>query len=456
MDADKLISIAYKRCNFRVKPALHSSRPAASNSRSMSNSSDGRPAAAATKPVQASSSQTQTQNPPPGSGKTGNTSGRQLISPRLRTNQGLGAVPDVLVGIGLAHVGPRSAAASASTDSINLNNGDKEEEKIAFQRAHSWSIGRASMEAALPSDFNVKSTVSTDRINFGNRPVSISKATKTDPLRLSVNADYRYSEKERESIVAADLRLSAEYLSAQKLKNRGKKLLPTINGELNFYRADIAVWRRSFRYLVNWISTTFSDIHPCLCGWVLCRPALEERHSRMEVARRLWREQLSSNQNDESRSDSPTAVVNSDVDEENASPNPKATREDRPEHEQEDEGGLPGRGGASPIPPMDSHTLGGGEETHSDSSTTAPTGHKEHPRGGGGGGGGVKEGGILSLLRGRRSFTSTERSFPGLSPSSQVKNLDFAGAFTTDLSDVLNSTYNLDHEFERISDKAMK
>ena len=109
------------------------------------------------------------------------------------------------------------------------------------------------MEAASPSDFNVKSTVSTDRINFSNRPVSISKAIKTDPLRLSVNADYRYSEKERESIVAADLRLSAEYLSAQKLKNRGKKLLPTINGELNFYRADIAVWRRSFRYLVNWI-----------------------------------------------------------------------------------------------------------------------------------------------------------------------------------------------------------
>ena len=250
MDADKLISVAYKRCNFRVKPALHSSRSAKGISRS---ASDGNHTAAVTKPGHTSSS-SQPHNPQSGISSIGSGSGRQLISPRLRTNQGLGAVPDVLVGIGLAHVGPR-VASTPSSDSINFHVSSPrmseggEEEKIALQRANSWSIGRPPIEASSAVDFSLKATVSADRISFSGRPISITKATKPDPLRLSVNADYRYSEKERESIVAADLRLSAEYLSAQKFKNRGKKILPTINGELNFYRADIAVWRRSFRLL---------------------------------------------------------------------------------------------------------------------------------------------------------------------------------------------------------------
>ena len=177
----------------------------------------------------------------------------------------------------------------------------------------------------------------------------------------------------------------------------------------------------------------------------------------MEVARKLWRDQLNSNENGESRSGSPTPVVNSDVDEENATLEPNGIKEERPEHEQENEGGSGWR--ASPIANMtsiDPHRHSGDEALNSDSSTIVTTGHNEQ-RGDGAAAAAAVGGGILgSLLRGRRSFTPTERGFPSrssLSPGSQVKNLDFSGAFNADLSDVLNSTYNLDHEFERISDK---
>lgn len=171
----------------------------------------------------------------------------------------------------------------------------------------------------------------------------------------------------------------------------------------------------------------------------------------MEVARKLWREQLNSNESDELRSNSPTAVVNSDVDEENATLQPNEIKEERPEHEQESEGGSDRR--ASPIASMNSHRHSD-EEARSDSSTIVTTGHNQQRGEGAVAAAGTGTGILGSLLRGRRSFTSTERSFPSkssLSPGSQVKNLDFSGAFNTDLSDVLNSTYNLDHEFERIS-----
>jgi hypothetical protein len=70
-----------------------------------------------------------------------------------------------------------------------------------------------------------------------------------DSWRLSTGGDfdYHHSDQERDSVSARDLRLSAEYLSTQKFKKRHTRVTVQRNGELNFYRADIAVWRRSFR-----------------------------------------------------------------------------------------------------------------------------------------------------------------------------------------------------------------
>lgn len=246
VDADKLIAVAYKRSSFRVKPAFRSTSLAG-----------------------------QTAHPTQRQGSNNNSSNSGLfVSPRLHTShEGLGAVPDNLIGIGLAHVGPASSLAlapiaaagrdrerdkdnnsgseSPTRENLGDQGRDKDMERSSLHRASSWSGGRLSVDTTFPDrDSAVLRSASSGRGSFNNRPNS-ARGSKPDPLRLSSSADYRYSERERESISASDLRLSAEYLSAQNMSKRSKKSLRFVNGEFNFYRADIAVWRRSFRSILT-------------------------------------------------------------------------------------------------------------------------------------------------------------------------------------------------------------
>jgi len=79
--------------------------------------------------------------------------------------------------------------------------------------------------------------------------LSGTAARRSNSIRLSDHpqspADLSSGFRGSESMCAKDLRLSAEYLSAQKIKRR--RIVTYRNGDFNFYRADIAVWRKSFR-----------------------------------------------------------------------------------------------------------------------------------------------------------------------------------------------------------------
>lgn len=161
------------------------------------------------------------------------------------------------------------------------------------------------------------------------------------------------------------------------------------------------------------------------------RPALEERHARMEKARQQWRERL---------------------------------------QEREDEGGLeePSNSEAEECP-QSSATHDGGElspTTRDTDVVPAPLGAQsetlpQQPSS-------KRSRGVLASFRGgtapspstarlgaRPSGESIQPPHPRpastpsrLSPIALARNLDLGGAFDVDTSDIVKSTYDLDHEFE--------
>jgi len=145
-----------------------------------------------------------------------------LLNPRLKIRlKDQGAVPDKLIGVGLAHIGP---CLFSDTDSV---------------------------------------PVSFDSFAFRHRYSSFT-ASEDDTTDLS----RRLSSKDlcRSTLqIAGDLCSYDEYLSRHPHKLKAHRPKSGRFKAFEFYRADIALWRSSFR------------------------PALEERQRAMEEARESWR-----------------------------------------------------------------------------------------------------------------------------------------------------------------------
>lgn len=150
-------------------------------------------------------------------------SSSDLLNPRLkiRVLKDQGAVPDRLIGVGLAHIGP--CLFSSDTDSSPVPF-----DSFAFRHRHS-------------SFASEEETMDMSR-----------RLSSKDLCRSTLQ-------------ISGDLCSYDEYLSRHPHKLKAHRPKSSRYKAFDFYRADLALWRSSFR------------------------PALEERQRAMEEARESWR-----------------------------------------------------------------------------------------------------------------------------------------------------------------------
>eukprot|EP01038_Epipyxis_sp_PR26KG_P005733 gene5733-7917_t len=234
-----------------------------------------------------------------------------LMSPRVRSGSKTGLIPADLIGLGLAHFGPvmkQTVIPAVLTTSQEdghdgeLNNNHYKENSISnanggsTERFNDKYIENAtnlasptvvSMESKSDSKNNsptmpniklhLNTSISLDneisppppnnspipdnrKVSSSNNTHENSSNITTDVLPSSPSSAYNYSRNSFSNRLSEDLQ--KKRMKRVVNQKKGNK-----NGDLNFYRADISLWRASFR------------------------PALEERHIRMENARKAWREQ---------------------------------------------------------------------------------------------------------------------------------------------------------------------
>lgn len=258
IDADQLIAIAYK--GYSPKPLLYKVQltPTVSPKNRVTMS--------APRPVRAVS--------------VGTAS--EVANPRLKTQTAQGAVPMDLIGIGLAHMGPDNSPESPSPRTSAY------EDNFAYLDA----VGTIGEPTPTSSRANsAESTTSTgtgtpmkgnflELLNFGtpnNGPKvripsyrSPSKDNKdsgtTDRNSFTGTAARPRSFRQFTPLqVSADQLSYESYIAQNPHKAQGVRKVNR-SKVLNFSRADIALWRSSFR------------------------PSLEEQYKQMEEARAEWRE----------------------------------------------------------------------------------------------------------------------------------------------------------------------
>lgn len=252
IDADKLIAAAYK--SYRTKPILKKVNANKSN---------------ANVPVGLDVATT--------------------ISPRLSNKSSMGAVPAELRGLGLAHTGPADAyekmmarlsehIAEVEPPSGSTSGGTVSEDPTSPTR--SIGDGRGTLE---PDIMQVAQEVSDKLLmndNSNTDGVDTDGPTDVDDDPVFAQPElimHRFTE----SSIVSNHMFSAQY--AKKLhKKKVARAVPR-DGEFDFHRCDIALWRASFR------------------------PALEERYERMEAARAAWRK--NSLQGDAPVIEKPASVV---------------------------------------------------------------------------------------------------------------------------------------------------
>lgn len=164
--------------------------------------------------------------------RTKKATSSDLLNPRLkiRVLKDQGAVPDRLIGVGLAHIGPCQFSSDADSSSpVSFDS-------FAFRHRHSCS------SSALTSYEEEQAVMDMSR-----------RLSSKDILCRSTLQ------------ISGDLCSYDEYLSRHPHKLKAHRPKSGRYKPFDFYRADLALWRSSFR------------------------PALEERQRAMEEARESWR-----------------------------------------------------------------------------------------------------------------------------------------------------------------------
>jgi hypothetical protein len=205
----------------------------------------------------------------------------EVANPRLRgSNKQQGAVPAELIGIGLAHIGPDKCPDSP------VPRTDAYEENLAYIDAVG-TIGEptGNSSRANSSDSSVGTPTKNSGVAFAFGNTLLSRTSGSGQEFRSPVKERKDSVESRGSFSSTSgrprsirqftpLQVSSEQLSyeaymlqyPQKAPGVRKKGKSTV---LNFHRADIALWRSSFR------------------------PALEEQYRVMEEARQEWKREAS-------------------------------------------------------------------------------------------------------------------------------------------------------------------
>lgn len=209
----------------------------------------------------------------------GTSSSRESLynSPRLRPSSVYGNVPPELIGIGFAHMGPmyvKKRTESTATDAGSEKTENRERlmsEEYVDLTAHS---NEETQRDEAPIKIDVSSGSSSPVSNSSHSP-SLSPSTSprnnntsstTNLSTDSVDDDISFANPEVLLSRASEYRNNTQLFQNQNLVKKTRKNRKFKNGEFNFYRADITLWRASFR------------------------PSLEERHEKMEYARQKWRQ----------------------------------------------------------------------------------------------------------------------------------------------------------------------
>lgn len=160
--------------------------------------------------------------------------GQATLNPRLSVSRAdYGIVPPELIGIGLAHIGP--------TKPISVRDAD------------------LNPEDSMPATPAVKSMPSITEKEEDEPRISASR--NSESIRRDSDTNTPLTERDLEYLRIA----AALEEKRNKVRTSSKKKNAVANGMFTFYRSDIALWRASFR------------------------PALEERHEKLEAARKKWR-----------------------------------------------------------------------------------------------------------------------------------------------------------------------
>lgn len=187
------------------------------------------------------------------------------VSPRLSNKSWFGAVPTELMGMGLAHTGPADAydkmMARLSMDKSMSVTVAVTDETLGLEMAVLDIATRIS--EPLEKDILDVVAVLSDQL--------LQEEAKADGEQVEVIDDPVFSQPEllmhrfTESAVGSHM-FSAQY---EKKLHKKKRAVKGRDGDFDFHRCDLALWRSSFR------------------------PALEERYERMEQARQQWRKNSS-------------------------------------------------------------------------------------------------------------------------------------------------------------------
>lgn len=287
IDADQLIAVAYK--GYTPKPFLYKIQlsPKVSTSKS-----------AASTLV----------SPRPLSQAAGAGSASELANPRLKTRHiAHVAVPMDLIGIGLAHMGPDVSpeAPSPRTSAYEENFAYLEavgtigEPTPNSSRANSAESAASTGAGESPTGSPVKGNL-LEQLSFGSpnggpkvripsyrspskdstsNSNSFSYSTSTDRNSFTGSAERPRSFRQFTPLQVSADQLSYEaYIAQNPHKAQGVRKVNS-RKVLNFNRADIALWRSSFR------------------------PSLEEQYQQMEAARAEWRESCAQHEPEISNTD---------------------------------------------------------------------------------------------------------------------------------------------------------
>jgi hypothetical protein len=269
MDADALIALAYK--GFTTKPLLYriSVTPTVSPKES-NNKKAGQDAARALRSVSVGSAS-------------------DVANPRLRASNKLqGAVPADLIGIGLAHIGPDKCPQSPvpRTEAYTENLAYLDLVGTIGEPSSNSNRNSFNSTAGVNGGSATTTPVKSGGVAFAAGNTLLSRAASAAATFRSPARERRESaDGDRNSFSGASgrprsirqftpLEVSSEQLNYETYIQQNPQKAPGVrkrraNKVLDFYRADIALWRSSYR------------------------PSLEEQYKAMEEARQEWKREAS-------------------------------------------------------------------------------------------------------------------------------------------------------------------
>jgi hypothetical protein len=199
------------------------------------------------------------------------TSFSTLISPRLTSKSFLGAVPKDLIGVGFAHTGPIDALEKYRAESSSSTSNEQQAVAETMIETRMVEFGGRIENELSAAEAEAEEETYEDSSATTPVPSTPEKATPSEKKyddELMINPGVllnRVSEINRPGSFSEFKKQFDAKKGHPKPKRSDQRDRKARNGEFSFYRADIALWRSSFR------------------------PGLEERHSMMEAARSKWR-----------------------------------------------------------------------------------------------------------------------------------------------------------------------